>query len=650
MKLPSFLLFTLASIFSFGQESQLDSMLRIVSSMPDDTNKVLTYNKIGDKYSRLGAYDSCIYYGELADTLASKLGYLPGKASALNLRGVAYWYMGNHGKAIKLLFASLAIYDRLKDKKGIASELNNIGIVYAGQKNYPKALEYYIRTLKLKQELHDKRGISSTLINMGMVFESEKDYDKALNYYMQSLELKKELKERKGLAICLNNIGLLYVNKGDTTKGLDYLNQSLLIREELNDKTGIATSCNNLGNIYTARLNYAKAEEYLLRAKKISQEINNLELTSRNREELAKLYKQTKRYKEAYDALWEFHLANDSLNISANKKETEQLEMKHEFEKEKFELQKAQAIKNARDDKEREKQKIVTVLISISLVIVLIFSVFLFGRFRITQRQKSLIEKQKHLVDEKNKEILDSIHYAKRIQQTLLASHSLLDRRLSNYFIFYKPKDIVSGDFYYAYELPDRLILGVFDCTGHGVPGAFMSLLNVSFLNEAINEKMIVNPADILNYVRHRLIQSVSQDGGQDGMDGTIISLKAVGPGFEVQYAAANNAPVLIRDNSIIELECDKMPVGKGEKTSDFKLLGFKLEKGDCLYLYTDGYADQFGGPKGKKFMNKQLGELLLDIHSLPSDDQKIRLLKTFENWRGGLEQVDDICLMGIRF
>ncbi len=262
------------------------------------------------------------------------------------------------------------------------------------------------------------------------------------------------------------------------------------------------------------------------------------------------------------------------------------------------------------------------------------------------------LSESKAILFEKNKEIVDSINYAKKIQYALLAHDDLLKTNLPDHFVLFKPKDIVSGDFYWG-TAPEvgrgAFYLAVCDSTGHGVPGAFMSLLNISFLNEAITEKGIEHPHEILNHVRQRLIQNISQEGAQDGMDGILIKMEKRPSGLKIAYAAANNSPVLISDEKIVELPYDKMPVGKGEKTESFTLHSLELKKGDTLYLFTDGYADQFGGPNGKKFKSKNLEELLLSINPLSMPERSAALNKRFEEWKRDLEQVDDVCIIGIK-
>jgi serine phosphatase RsbU (regulator of sigma subunit) len=254
---------------------------------------------------------------------------------------------------------------------------------------------------------------------------------------------------------------------------------------------------------------------------------------------------------------------------------------------------------------------------------------------------------QKDIIEEKQKEVLDSINYARRIQYTLLANDNFIRKFLNDYFVIFKPKDIVSGDFYWATKTENKFYMAVCDSTGHGVPGAFMSLLNISFLNEAINQKKILEPNLILDYVRQRLIKYISKDGGQDGMDATLLCFDL--NNSEVTYAAANNAPIVIREGEIIEYEADKMPVGIGVRDEPFKLFKMDVVKNDLILVYTDGFADQFGGPKGKKFKYRQLKDHLVANHNRSLVEQKEKLISVFENWKGDLEQVDDVCVIGIK-
>ena len=259
---------------------------------------------------------------------------------------------------------------------------------------------------------------------------------------------------------------------------------------------------------------------------------------------------------------------------------------------------------------------------------------------------------QRHLVEEKQKEIIDSINYAERIQRSFLATKELLDENLKDYFVFFQPKDVVSGDFYWASKLNNgNFVLVTADSTGHGVPGAIMSILNISCLENAVKEG-VKEPAEILNHTRINIIERLkkdgSADGGKDGMDASLICFDF--KNNKLNYSAANNPIWIVRENQLLEFSPDKMPVGKHDKDSiSFIQHEVSLEKGDLIYALTDGMPDQFGGPKGKKFMYKQLKELLICISTEPMEIQKQKLSDALNNWKGNMEQVDDITLIGIR-
>jgi len=232
-----------------------------------------------------------------------------------------------------------------------------------------------------------------------------------------------------------------------------------------------------------------------------------------------------------------------------------------------------------------------------------------------------------------------------------LASNDLLNQHLHNYFILFKPKDVVSGDFYWADTLPNgNFVLATADSTGHGVPGAIMSLLNITSLEKAVEH--LTNPAEILNHTRQTIIKRLKRDGsaegGKDGMDCSLIIFDIKNK--QLHIAAANNPIWIVRGNELIEIKADKMPVGKHDRDQDsFTSHSIQINEGDIIYTLTDGFPDQFGGEKGKKFMSKNLKELLLANAHLPMQQQKELLNNTFNNWVGDLEQVDDVTLIGIK-
>lgn len=250
-------------------------------------------------------------------------------------------------------------------------------------------------------------------------------------------------------------------------------------------------------------------------------------------------------------------------------------------------------------------------------------------------------------LSEKRKDMFDSIAYAQQIQENILPSKEMVNNYVPDSFVFFQPRDIVSGDFYWAVERNKELYLGVCDSTGHGIPGAFMSLLNVSFLNEALMNEKIEKPGDILEKVRS-LLKSVFQYERQDGMDGILIRYNP--KSNIITYAAANNAPILVRNGTYSILEYDKIPVGNSMKTDKFKTYSMEIQPGDMLYLITDGFPDQFGGPMDKKYKYRPFYEFLISISQLPTEEQKELVKNEFFNWQHDNEQIDDVMVLGIRF
>ena len=697
-----YILYSLAIYFCqmtlFAQQNKIDSLLIIIKTDKPDTNKINHLNQLGWELMNSNP-DTSILIGSQALQLAEKLSWKTGIANSLGKLGVYYYQKGNYPEALDYYSKALKMFEELKNKTGIANYLGNIGIVYNDQADYSKALDYHLKALEIDEELGDKNGIAGDLANIALVTMEQADYSKALDYYFKALKIAEELgnknsiaiifdnignvyreqddypkaldyhfkalkidealNNKSGIANCLGNIGIVYNDQADYPKALDYHFKALKIDEELGDKNGIAGDLVNIGSLYIKTGKFEAAEKYLKQSLALADSIKALEITRDVEQSLSQLYDTTARVKLAFAHYKKYIAARDSIiNDEKNKKQM-YAEMNFEFKKKEAVTKAEQDKKDAITLEEKQRQKVITYSISIGLFLVALLALFIFRGYKQKQKanvfitqQKLIVEEKNKLVEEKQKEILDSIHYAKRIKHALLASDSYLNKNLPEYFILYKPKDIVSGDFYWALQQNDNFLILIGDCTGHGVPGAFMSLLNISFLNEITLERKTTQPDLVLNGVREEIIKALNPEGneteGKDGMDCILCSFDFKKNTLEL--ACANNPLWIVRNNKIIEYKSDKMPVGKysGEE-KNFNLQKIELQKGDTIYAFTDGYADQFGGSKGKKFKYKQLNEKLLAINHLSLAQQKKELEKTFEDWKGDLEQVDDVTIIGIR-
>lgn len=636
-------------------------------------------NSIGLLYKSEGDIINSLNYYQKALQLSEKIDYKDEIASSLNSLARIFNSQGDIVKALEYYQKCLKIQENMEDKEGIALVLNNIGSIYYDQGELSKALENFKSALQLIEETGIKDGKATLLANIGSIYEKQEKDSLALEYYNNSLKIREELGDEEDIASSLNHLGAFYNKRENIQKSLEYYFRSLKIREKISDKEGLSSTYNHIGSVYFKGKDYKKALDYSLKSMKLGKELGFPDKIEDAASILCKIYKATGNHKLALE---NYELAikmRDSLNNIQTQKATIKQQTKYEYDKQKALDEKAHQYELKQKEEsartEKNKQMVIISSVSVVLILVVIFSIFLYNRFKLTQKQKAIIELkekethiQKEIIEEKHKEITDSINYAERIQRSFLATKELLDENLNEYFVLFKPKDVVSGDFYWASKLNNGDFAFVTaDSTGHGVPGAIMSLLNITSLEKAIETE--VNPDAILNHTRKTIIERLkkdgSVDGGKDGMDCSLLSLNK--EKTKLKIAAAHNPVWIMRqiagpstssgaavvepvETTVIEIKADKMPVGKHDKQDvPFTLHEMDLLKGDVIYALSDGFPDQFGGPKGKKFMSKQLRELLQSISSKPMNEQKFILEKTFNEWVGNLEQVDDVCVVGIR-
>nr|MBA3971090.1 SpoIIE family protein phosphatase [Bacteroidota bacterium] len=364
---------------------------------------------------------------------------------------------------------------------------------------------------------------------------------------------------------------------------------------------------------------------------------------------LYNIHKQQKNTSEAL-AMHEIYIEmRDSIKSEESQQAIMQQEMQYNYDKQKAVDEKENEKKLAVSAEQEQKQKVITYSVVIGLVLVLLFLMFVVNRLRLTNKQKAIIELQKDLVEEKQKEIVDSMKYAKRLQEAILPPTNLVRQHLPESFVFYKPKDIVAGDFYWMEVVNDLVLIAAGDCTGHGVPGAMVSVVCSNALNRAVLEFGLTEPGKILDKTRELVLETFAKSD-QEVKDGMDISLVAINKATtEIKWAGANNPLWYIANNEVQEIKPDKQAIGKTERPQPFATHSVPMQKGDTLFLFTDGYADQFGGDKGKKIKSKPLKEMLAKNSVLPIDEQKEKLEVAFDTWKSNLEQVDDVCIIGVR-
>jgi serine phosphatase RsbU (regulator of sigma subunit) len=649
---------------------------------------------LGNSYEDVADYPNALFYYNKALKLKEELGDKPGVAHAYNNIGLVYENQADYPTSLEYFFKSLNIATDLKDTADMSLGYNNIGTIYLTELNYKEAIIYFLKTMQLSVSQGDKKGEANAYNNLGQAYQGENNSIEALDNYKKCLALRLEINDLDGVAYAYNNIGSVYyivINQTDSIKkrliklyysklvpaptvsnvdlmlmdsALDLHQKALEISKKIEDKYSIVYALEGIGQIIKQRGEYTSALYYFREGASLAKQINT---KTEYLNELNNIYECFEKMNKPDSALFYFKEAmsiKDTIFSSDKQKELGREEAKSEFEKQQAVAEAENRRQMAVADEQRKRSQLIIVTGAVGFIMLAFFAFFINQRLKITRQQKTIIERQKEsldtafvqleeakqLVEEKHKDLTDSIQYAKRIQTALFTTEHYLSQHLNDYFILFKPRDIVSGDFYWALEHKGTFYLACCDCTGHGVPGAFMSLLNITFLHQTVVEKAITQPNQIFDTIRATLIEALNPDGSndtKDGMDAVLCSIN-----FErhlLSAACANNPLWIIRKGEFIEFKADKIPIGEGEEARPFTLHETNLEKGDCIYMFTDGYADQFGGPNGKKYKQAQLKELLMVIHQKPMTEQKELLDKAFADWRGTLYQVDDVCVMGLR-
>ena len=422
-------------------------------------------------------------------------------------------------------------------------------------------------------------------------------------------------------------------------------------------KEELWVSLDHTGSIYFYEFkNPKEALKYYIPSAKILEELGHLNSCSITYDIIGNIYQDLEQYKDANNFFQKRIKIDDKINRKLSvRQKSDSIQLA--IEKQNLKDQEILTEKANKLKEETEKVlfmfEVGVVVAIVFLIVVIIFLGIVYFQWKKTRSQNLIIENQHKQLDQTHKEITDSINYAKNIQDAMMTSRVYLQDVLPKSFILFKPKDVVSGDYYWVYKTPGgNIYFTVADCTGHGVPGAFMSMIGTSLLNENIIEKKVDKPGEVLDNMREKIISSLNdKDSARETRDGMDIALCKLN--FEkqiVEYAGANNPLVHVRDGKVNHIKANYQPVALtvGEKIP-FTNHKIELKKGDMLYIYSDGFADQFGGEKGKKYMVTKFRAFLASISVYDVQEQKQKLEEEFENWKGSHDQIDDVCVMGVR-
>jgi serine phosphatase RsbU (regulator of sigma subunit) len=527
---------------------------------------------------------------------------------------------------------------------------------------------------------------------LALIYFKNGDNYHAEIYCLSCIESAKASKNSEELQLCYKDYSAVLEKGNDFIKALEYYEKHLSLRDSLNLISKLKEKeVTDMINSYEAteqRVKFSLADEEIK-----GLEIKTLKAESLRREnELKLLIKERELDRSEKDRLAQsLALEQEKIQVMENEQKVRSLEQQKEIQRLELKRKDDEALVLQKSNESLEKDKILKetelknekfarkMAVWLGVLMVLVAVIILISLFSSRKKNQKLAEskkeiekinsdleakntevlsqnekilQQKDIIEQKNQSITDSIQYASRIQNAVLPHINFINDWGFDNFILYKPKDIVSGDFYWGLKKDEKIIAAVGDCTGHGVPGAFMSMLGHAFLDEIVNTMKIENAAMILDRLRDEIINTLKQKGNvgesRDGMD---ISLLILDPKTGIiNFAGANNPLYLIRDGVLTKVQGDRMPIGIHVTTlTPFTNQSLKVVKGDHLYLFSDGFADQFGGPRGKKFMYKPFQDLLVRNHNKAMSIQKEILDNTFEKWKSEREQVDDVLVIGIQ-
>lgn len=693
---------------------------RNLRNVDDPRKKIGMHHVLGLAYHNLAQFDSAIYHLKQEDSLLQN--YTPTIETAVknqtalaeiyyqigNLTEAEKYYLsvldiskrstdytikcnallscgwlareqGRHAQALDYYFEAINLAELNKDEPLLANAYAKIGIVYNVKGDLEKARENYYKALGMQLKMENMAAVGGLYNNIGLMHEAGQEYDSAIYFFEKSYQIADSLGNERSKAIANENIGLMYYQKRENLDlGLKKLAVSLDIWRKNDDIFGQSQTLVYMVFIYNEQHKYQQALDSSFRSLEMARAAGANDVQQQILEQIYLAYTGLGQDDKALAYYMAFDQLRDSLGALNTGAEIDKLALQHEYESKQLQDSLSLALQHEQEQAavqaDIEAGKFWNKMLLAGLVVFAILAVLIFYVARHQKKTSGIIAKANLQLKAKNKEIIDSITYAKRIQTAILPTSGRIKSIFKNSFVFYKPKDIVAGDFYWLSEVEDetekRTYFAVADCTGHGVPGAMVSVICSTALNKAVNEMRIKSPGEILSKVTDLVIETFAQSDHElkDGMDIALIALRTdASTGHQlVEYSGANNGLWVISDRAHVydqavtmtnpgtsvflhEIKATKQPVGRFTKRMPFDTHTLRLKASECIYLFTDGYADQFGGLKNKKFKYASLKKLLLSLAGRSLDEQREALKKNFSDWKGSMEQVDDVCVVGVK-
>lgn len=691
-------------VFDPSDKHDVDSILKLYHATQNDTLRLYYLRVFSEGLTNeylWTRYNKYLYQCSLAKNDSLYKFY---KACAINNLGYESQYIKNDLEAAKKSYhESYEIFKEINNGSGLGVEINNLAYLYQHEGNIQKSVELYTEAGNLFEKLNQPLGLTSIYINLGDIYFKNEELEKAEEFFRKALVYAEKADQKPAIANVYNQLGAIQNRKKNTKEAIAYYKKALAIYEKDKNYSKVALVniglCNaymnnndqekyqasvlaayqnallssdmqvkakvydRVATLYITKNDYKKAEAFADSSYGFAKKLAYPELMADAAENLSDIYKHKGVYNLAYLYLKESKTIQDSLHTDAAKKSIIKSQYQLEYNKKSIELKAEQDKKDAIRKAEKKQQQVILALTLLALTIIAVFAFIAYKNYLKTKKQNLIIEQQrqevilknaevtsqKAIVEEKQKEIIDSITYAKRLQEAILPSHDFIDAHLPDNFILYRPKALVAGDFYWAEKRNDLFFIAAADSTGHGVPGAMVSVVCSNALNRALKEFGLTETGKILDKARELVLETFERSSSEvkDGMDISLLCLDQKNK--RVFWSGANNPLWYVQAGELKEIKADKQPIGKTEYPQPFTTHEIVYQKDTTFYLFTDGFADQFGGPGGKKFKYKQFSELLVKNSHLVQREQSAIIDTTFTDWKGNLEQVDDVCVIGIK-
>ncbi len=655
---------TLLLIFVYGfacvvqaqKIASVDSLTKLLNTDISDTARINLLNQISFLLRNNNVKQSFSYARE-ANERSKQIHYKNGLAESYGYMGLLYYREGRHDLAVEAHLKSLRLYEELGNKKFIAFRYNDLGNVYVEQEFYDKARAYFNLSLSIKEQIGDEDGIATTMKNIANLYVHQRNYTKALEISLRTLPKAEKVKNSKTIADLHSFIAECYLHQDSLDKALVYYEKVYQARLKANDQYTMPRLLNGIGRIYFKQKNYEKAKETYEKSVEIAK-INNIKVAlKRAYEYLSDLYAVQQDFPKAF---YYEKLANAYKDSLYNQKSNDRIAVLQSIfddEKSQAELKKEKQVQEAKI----QNQQIVIVASSVVAILLAILTIMLWRNNQEKTRKNKILFEQKQEIELQNRNIRASILYAQRIQEAILPQAKEFNNYFRDSFVLYLPKDIVSGDFFWVYAINNpksqyhgQRLVAVADCTGHGVPGGFMSMIGNDLLDKIVIEREIYDPAAILEVLNISLNEVLNKDV-TDNMDGMEIAICRIDPlRRHIAYAGSMISLLVFENNQLKEFPADKYYLGGRHKdweaNPEFSLKEIDLSnKESFIYLSTDGFQDQLGGEKYRKFSSKRYKTLLQELQGKSFEEQKEILQIHLKSWRGQYPQTDDVLVLGLK-